>query len=67
MRFLWIITAALCPFAGEAGQLSPEEFERATEGRTLFYANDGQIYGVEEYLPGRRVIWSFDDGLYSNH
>lgn len=38
------------------------EFEAYTEGRTLYYGRDGEPYGVEEYLPGRRVKWSFLDG-----
>ena len=61
MRFLfWLL--ALWPITGFAGQLTPEEFERITEGRTLFYSNNGEVYGVERYLPDRRVIWSFDNG-----
>ncbi len=45
-----------------AGGMSAEAFDRYTEGRTLFYGQNGQMYGVERYLPGRRVIWSFLDG-----
>ena len=46
----------------QAGTMSAEEFDRYTKGRTLFYGQGGQAYGVERYLPGRRVIWSFLDG-----
>lgn len=42
--------------------MSAEEFDRYTQGRTLYYGQEGQLYGVERYLPGRRVIWSFLDG-----
>lgn len=38
------------------------EFERYTEGRTLTFELQGTPYGIEEYLPGRRVVWSFLDG-----
>ena len=31
-------------------------------GRTFTYAENGTAYGAEEYLPGRRVRWSFLDG-----
>lgn len=39
--------------------LTASEFEAYVTGRTLTYAEGGQIYGAEAYLPGRRVIWSF--------
>ena len=39
--------------------LTAEEFEQATTGRTFFYSRDGQSYGAEQYLPGRKVIWAF--------
>ncbi len=42
--------------------LSAAEFDEYTRGKTLFYGFQGQVYGVERYLPGRRVIWSFLDG-----
>ncbi|WP_437436789.1 hypothetical protein [Ruegeria arenilitoris] len=42
--------------------LSGSEFDSYTQGKTLFYGFQGQVYGVERYLPNRRVIWSFMDG-----
>ena len=42
--------------------LSAEAFDEYTRGKTLFYGTDGEVYGVERYLPDRRVIWSFLDG-----
>ncbi|MEM6310444.1 MAG: hypothetical protein AAF754_10370 [Pseudomonadota bacterium] len=47
-------------------QMSADEFERYTEGKTLTYVENGFAYGVEEYLPGRRVRWSFLDGRCSD-
>ncbi|EBA15551.1 hypothetical protein RSK20926_15076 [Roseobacter sp. SK209-2-6] len=53
----------LTPLTGHSGEpLSAEEFDRYTRGKTLFYGFAGQAYGVERYLPGQRVIWSFLDG-----
>ena len=55
-------------FAGLAGAgsadepLSVPEFEAYTTGKTLYYGANGNYYGVEEYLEGRRVRWSFLDG-----
>lgn len=45
-----------------AQSLTAEAFDAYTRGKTLFYGFDGTAYGVERYLEGRRVIWSFLDG-----
>jgi hypothetical protein len=42
--------------------MSAEAFDAYTRGKTLFYGSGGEAYGVERYLDGRRVIWSFLDG-----
>lgn len=42
--------------------MSASEFEAYTTGKTLYYGADGRAYGIEEYLDGRRVRWSFLDG-----
>lgn len=40
--------------------MTAAEFEAYTTGKTLTYARQGSTaYGVEEYLPGRRVRWAF--------
>lgn len=64
MYRLLAVLVLLCPLAATAAEipLSPEEFEARVTGRTLTYSSDGQDYGAEEYLEGRRVRWSFLDG-----
>ncbi len=42
--------------------LSGAEFDAYTQGKTLYFNSGGTSYGVEEYLPGRKVRWSFLDG-----
>lgn len=42
--------------------MSAAEFEAFVEGRTLFYSDRGADFGAEEYLPGRRVRWTYLDG-----
>lgn len=51
----------LVPLVAAAGDvpLSAGDFEARTTGRTLTYGMDGQVFGSEQYLPGRRVIWAF--------
>lgn len=56
---------ALCCalFATAAGAaetpVSPEAFDALSRGRILVYSDGDRPYGIEQYLPGRRVIWSF--------
>ena len=42
--------------------MTDPEFDAYTQGKTLFFNSGGISYGVEEYLPNRRVRWSFLDG-----
>ena len=58
-------TASLCaaafavmPALAET-PMNAEEFEAHVEGRTLTFSFMGEAYGVEQYLPGRRVLWAF--------
>ena len=39
--------------------MTAAEFEAYVTGRTLTFGVDGLVYGIEQYLPGRRVIWAF--------
>ena len=42
--------------------MSADEFEAYTNGRTLYYSQNGSVYGAESYFKGARVRWSFPDG-----
>jgi hypothetical protein len=59
------ITLTLALLAGTVAHaqstLTAEEFEAYATGKTLTYASNGQVYGVEQYLPNRRVRWAFVD------
>lgn len=62
---LAIAVAFALPLAGAGHADDPvdaEAFEAYTTGKTLIYGNAGGPYGIEEYLPGRQVRWSFLDG-----
>lgn len=39
--------------------MSGAEFEAYTTGKTLTFSQLGEIYGAEQYLPGRKVRWAF--------
>jgi len=68
LGFPFIGLFALLLSAGLAGAVNTEtpmtaaEFETYVTGKTLFYGVGGVEYGAEEYLPGRRVVWSLLDG-----
>ena len=53
------LAVAAVPQPAAAEPLSGTAFDALTRGRTLTYAIGGTPYGVEQYLPGRRVIWAF--------
>lgn len=42
--------------------MSLEEFKSYAVGKTLYFAQQGQPYGVEQYLPGQQSVWQYADG-----
>lgn len=56
---LVLVTGALAGPVAAQQALGPEAFERYATGKTLYYGSEGMVYGAEQYLPGRRVIWAF--------
>ena len=45
--------------AAAADSMSADVFEDYVEGRTLTYHDGGVAYGIEQYLPGRKVRWAY--------
>lgn len=39
--------------------LSGDDFERRYEGKTLHFGLDGEPFGSEQFLPGRKSVWKF--------
>lgn len=60
LPLLLVVLAALPARAEQP--MSAEAFESYATGKTLYYGFDGTAYGAEEYLPNRRVRWSYLDG-----
>lgn len=48
-------------YAGEP--MNGAAFDAYTKGKTLFYGQNGEVYGAEIYLEDRQVRWSFLDGI----
>ncbi|MCP3969566.1 MAG: hypothetical protein GY717_04470 [Rhodobacteraceae bacterium] len=59
-RIFWFLLALFLPALPALAEMSAEQFEAYVTGQTLTYADGGVVYGVEEYLPGRRVRWAFN-------
>lgn len=54
-----LATAAPAVAQDGEGPMTGAEFDAYTLGQTLTFGVDGVPYGIEQYLPGRRVLWSF--------
>jgi hypothetical protein len=39
--------------------MTAEEFDTYVTGRTLTFGLEGQVYGIEEFRPGRQTTWAF--------
>lgn len=63
-QILAIAFSALMPVAAWAADtpMTASQFESYVQGKTLYFGQEGQEYGVEEYMENRRVRWSFLDG-----
>ncbi|TCP62344.1 hypothetical protein EV663_102188 [Rhodovulum bhavnagarense] len=59
---LFVLTLMAALPASAAEPMSAAQFDAYVTGKTLLYATGGQAYGAEQYLDGRRVIWTFLDG-----
>lgn len=59
-----LILVGICSLAASAATGAPRldgaQFEATVTGQTYAYEADGKPYGMERYLPGRRVIWAFE-------
>ncbi|MBA83934.1 hypothetical protein ACSSNL_02935 [Thalassobius sp. S69A] len=64
-QFAFLILLAASAASAQT-PMTAEEFDAYTRGKTFYYAENGQDYGGEEYLPDRRVRWSFLDGQCKN-
>ncbi len=63
MRSLIIGLLLATPAVAQEG-MSAAEFDAYVTGRTItFRTVTNPTYGVEHYLPGRRVMWSTFDGI----
>ena len=63
MRFiLFILLSSSSSLSSAESTLSGPDFDAFTKGHTLYYSQNGKVYGAESYLDDAKVRWSFLDG-----
>ena len=69
MRALLLCLTFAMPLTAhaEGTPLSGDAFEALTRGKVMNHFQFGGMYGAEEYLPGRRVIWQDGEGCMRGH
>ncbi|MCZ7675276.1 MAG: hypothetical protein M5U35_04530 [Roseovarius sp.] len=63
---MWVLLVAPAAATAAPAAMSAGEFDDYTRGKTFYYGSLGEPYGAEEYLPNRRVIWTFLNGECQN-
>lgn len=61
MRAALLVLALALPARAEP-PIGADAFEAHVTGKTLAYRQSDSVFGVEEYLPGRKVRWSTAPG-----
>ena len=46
------------PQSAFGSALTAQQFDAYATGKTLSYAQGAQVWGTEQYLPGRQVLWA---------
>jgi hypothetical protein len=59
MKRIALILSLLAAPAWAENPMTGPEFDAYTIGKTLGYGVNGVVWGIEEYLPDRRVRWAF--------
>jgi hypothetical protein len=59
MRLL--VPLLFLPFPTLAQPMTASQFDAYVTGKTLTYVVGGVIYGIEQYLPGRKVKWAYTE------
>ena len=59
MKHLALALMLLALPASAQTPMTADEFEAYVTGRTLTFGMDGQVYGIEEFRPGRQTTWAF--------
>ena len=56
------LTLAATTATAQEAAIGPDAWRALTEGKTLYYYKDGELYGREYFGPGDRVVFRFPNG-----
>ena len=63
MRFIFFLLLFFkSSLVSAENSLNGPDFDAFTKGHTLYYSQNGKVYGAESYFDDARVLWSFLDG-----
>ncbi len=62
LKYITLILISIAQPSFAETIVSPNEFERLSTGKTLYFSFEGRPFGVEQFFNGRRSKWRFEDG-----
>ena len=42
--------------------VTPDEFQKLSESKTLYFTYNGELFGIEQFYKRRRSTWQYSDG-----
>lgn len=60
---LLAVLLAATPCLAEDPSMTAADFDAYVTGKTLTYSQFGSVFGIEEYLPNRKVRWAFTEDI----
>ena len=66
MKTLALIALIFTTAAHAQTRMSGAEFDALSQGTTMYFTENGQFYGAEQFLPDRRSVWRAEDGTCVN-
>jgi len=66
MKYISLIFLIIASSASAQQRLTGKEFDARSRGTTMYFTENGQFYGAEQFFPGRRTVWRAEDGTCVN-
>lgn len=66
MKFLPFIAFLAAGSAQALPAMSGKEFEALSQGTTMYFTEEGEFFGAEQFFSDRRTVWRAQDGTCVN-
>jgi hypothetical protein len=66
MKYLTLIALFIAAPALAENNMTANEFEALSTGKTLYFSKNGKAYGAEHFFKGRISKWQYSDELCEN-